>query len=111
MPSHAADLARRLARNAEAVGGPHLSHGHRGGRSWLLDDVANTPGRSLVVRVSGPDHGKGAAGNGTDAATAEHGDLLDLIARNRGLDRLRDTLDEARAFLALPPDQRVPRQD
>src|SRR6185437_1390943 len=47
----------------------------------------------------------------TDAATAEHGDLLDLIARNRGLDRLRDTLDEARAFLALPPDQRVPRQD
>ena len=31
----------------------------------------------------------------TDAATGEHGDLLDLIALNRGLDRLRDALDEA----------------
>ncbi len=111
MPSHAADLARRLARNAEAVCRHYLSNGRREGRYWLVGDVANTPGRSLFVRLSGPDHGKGAAGNWTDAATAEHGDLLDLIARNRGLDRLRDTLDEARAFLALPPDQRAPRQD
>jgi len=31
-----------------------------------------------------------------------NGDLLDLIAMNRGLDRLRDVLDEARCFLALP---------
>ena len=38
----------------------------------------------------------------TDAATAEHGDLLDLIASNRGLDRFRDVLDEARSFLSLP---------
>ena len=38
----------------------------------------------------------------TDAATGEHGDLLDLIALNRGLDRLRDALDEARTFLSLP---------
>ena len=46
--------------------------------------------------------GKGAAGKWTDAATGEHGDLLDLIALNRGLDRLRDALDEARRFLSLP---------
>ncbi len=31
-----------------------------------------------------------------------NGDLLDLIAMNRGLDRLRDVLIEARCFLALP---------
>ena len=104
MPSHAADLARRLARNAEAVCRHYLSNGHREGRYWLVGDVANTRGRSLFVRLSGPDHGKGAAGKWTDAATGEHGDLLDLIALNRGLDRLRDALDEARAFLALPPD-------
>jgi hypothetical protein len=60
-----------------------------------------TPGRSLFVRLHGPDSGRGAAGKWTDAATGEHGDLLDLIARNRGLDRLRDALDEARAFLSL----------
>jgi len=109
--SHAADLARRLARNAEAVCRHYLSNGHREGGYWLVGDVANTRGRSLFVRLSGPDHGKGAAGKWTDAATGEHGDLLDLIALNCGLDRLRDTLDEARAFLALPPDQLAPRQD
>ena len=111
MSSPAADLARRLARNAEAVCRHYLSNGHREGRYWLVGDVANTRGRSLFVRLNGPDHGKGAAGKWTDAATGEHGDLLDLIAHNRGFDRLRDTLDEARAFLALPPDQIAPRHD
>jgi hypothetical protein len=111
MSSHAADLARRLARNAEAVCRHYLSNGHREGRYWLVGDVANTRGRSLFVRLSGPEQGKGAAGKWTDAATGEHGDLLDLIALTRGLDRLRDTLDEARAFLALPPSQIAPRQD
>ena len=111
MSSPAADLARLLARNAEAVCRHYLSNGHREGRYWLVGDVANTRGRSLFVRLSGPDHGKGAAGKWTDAAIGEHGDLLDLIALNRGLDRLRDTLDEARTFLALPPDRLAPRLD
>lgn len=110
MPSHAADLARRLARNAEAVCRHYLSNGRREGRYWLVGDVANSRGRSLFVRLSGPDHGKGAAGHWTDSATGQHGDLLDLIALNRGFDRLRDTLDEARTFLALPQDQFAPRQ-
>ena len=111
MPSHAADLARRLARNAEAVCRHYLSNGRREGRYWLVGDVANNKGRSLFVRLSGPDHGKGAAGKWTDAASGQHGDLLDLIGLNRGLDRLRDILDEARAFLALPPDPLPSRQD
>jgi hypothetical protein len=102
MSSQVADLAHRLARNAEAVCRHYLSNGRREGRYWLVGDVANTPGRSLFVRLSGPDSGKGAAGKWTDAATGEHGDLLDLIALNRGLDRLRDALDEARSFLSLP---------
>lgn len=111
MPSHAADLARRLARNAEAVCRHYLSNGRREGRYWLVGDVANTKGRSLFVRLSGPDHGKGAAGKWTDAASGQHGDLLDLIALSRGFDRLRDTLEEARTFLALPPDRIAARQD
>ena len=102
MPSQAAELARRLARDAEAVCRHYLPNGRREGRYWLVGDVRNTPGRSLFVRLTGPDCGKGAAGKWTGAATAEHGDLLDLIAVNRGLDRLRDALDEARSFLHLP---------
>jgi hypothetical protein len=45
----------------------------------------------------------------TDAATGEHGDLLDLIALSMRLDRLRDVLDEARSFLRLPRPE--PRPD
>jgi hypothetical protein len=74
----AADLARRLARDAEAVCRHYLSKGRRSGRYWIIGDAQNTPGRSLYVRLSGPDYGHGAAGKWTDAATGEHGDLLDL---------------------------------
>lgn len=106
MREDAAALARRLGRNAEAVCRHYLSNGRREGRWWTVGDVANTPGRSLFVRLHGPEAGRGAAGKWTDAATGEHGDLLDLIARARGLDSLRDVLDEARRFLSLPAPQR-----
>ena len=71
MSSHAADLAHRLARNAETVCRHYLSNGHREGRYWLVSDVANTPGRSLFVRLSGPDSGKGAAGKWTEHVAAK----------------------------------------
>jgi hypothetical protein len=102
MSSQAADLARRLARDAEGVCRHYLPDGRRHGRYWLVGDVRNTPGRSLYVRLSGPESGPGAPGKWTDAATGEHGDLLDLIALNRGLGTFRDVLDEARRFLCLP---------
>jgi hypothetical protein len=114
MASQAADLARCLARDAEAVCRHYLSNGRRRGCYWVVGDVVNTPGRSLFVRLTGPDRGKGAAGKWTDAATGQHGDLLDLIALNQGLERLRDVLDEARSFLSLPrpepPSDRYRRQ-
>ena len=95
--SRAADLARRLGENAEAVCRHYLPNGRRQGRYWTCGDVMGTPGRSLYVRLSGERAGKWA-----DAAVAsEHGDLLDLIALNRGLN-FRAALDEARRFLSLP---------
>ncbi len=102
MSGQASELARRLAREAEAVCRAYLANGRRQGGYWTVGDIHNTPGRSLYVRLKGGESGPGAAGNWTDAATAEHGDLLDLIARARGLDRFGDVLDEARAFLSLP---------
>jgi hypothetical protein len=100
--SPAGDLACRLAREAEAVCRHYLSRGRRSGRYWIVGDVMNNPGRSIYVRLHGSDSGPGAAGKWTDSATGEHGDLLDLIAHNRGLHRLGDAMDEARSFLALP---------
>ena len=66
MSSQAAELAQRLARDAEAVCRHYLSNGRREGRYWLVGDVNNTPGRSLFVRLKGPDSGKGAAGKWTE---------------------------------------------
>ena len=87
MSEQASELARRLARDAEAVCRHYLSNGRREGRYWLVGDVRNTPGRSLFVRLKGL-VGKGAAGKWTDAATGDHGDLLDVIRESCGLDRL-----------------------
>ena len=98
MSGHAAVLAQGLARHAEAVCRYYLPNGRRHGRYWLVGDISNTPGRSLYVRLAGPDHGPGAAGKWTDAATGEHGDLLDLIAANRSLDDFRDLCDEVAPF-------------
>ena len=108
MSGPAGELPRRLARNAEAVCRHYLSNGCRLGRYWTVGDVQNAPGRSLYVRLYGPEFGPGAAGKWTDSATGEHGDLLDLIGLNRGLDRLGDILNEARAFLSLPRAERAP---
>ena len=101
MPETVSDLARRLAENVEAVCRHYLSNGRRQGSYWLAGDVRNTPGRSLYVRLRGPAAGRGAAGKWTDAATGEHGDLLDLIGATQGARTAGDTLDEARRFLGL----------
>ena len=66
MSTDIADLARRLAREAEAVCRHHLSNGRRQGRYWIVGDINNVPGRSLYVRLHGPDKGNGAAGKWTD---------------------------------------------
>src|SRR5687768_11624176 len=101
--SAASYLSRCLARNAEALCRHYLPAGRREGRYWIVGDPSGAPGRSLYVRLKGPERGRGAAGKWTDAATGAHGDLLDLLALNCGHLRLADTLEEARRFLALPP--------
>ena len=111
MISRAAELARRLARNAETVCHYYLSNGRREGRYWRVGDVRNTPGRSLYVRLKGPESGKGAAGNWADGATGEYGDLLDVIRESRGLIDFRGAADEARRFLSLPRREPGPDRD
>lgn len=97
MVRDASELASRLAREAETVCRHYLPNGKREGRYWLVGDVQNTPGRSLFVRLfKSP---KGPAGKWTDAATGEHGDLLDIIRERLGFHDFRDVANEARRFL------------
>ncbi|RCS23827.1 DNA primase [Phyllobacterium salinisoli] len=103
----ASDLAHSLGRQAEAVCRQYLSSGRREGRYWLVGDARNTPGRSMYVRLK--DSPKGVAGKWTDAATGEHGDLLDVIRESCGLVLFKDVADEARTFLSMPPPEPEPR--
>ena len=87
MSSQAAELAHRLARNADAVCRYYLSNGRREGRYWIVGDVANTPGRSLYVRLYGPLSGKGAAGKWTEYVASR----VMLRFRDWGLSHSRST--------------------
>src|ERR1700751_6268048 len=100
MPRAAPDLALRLACGSGAVGRHYLSNGKREGRYWLVGDVHNSRGRSMFVRLQ--DSPKGPAGKWTDAATFEHGDLLDVIRESLGLRDFREVAEEAGRFLRLP---------
>lgn len=108
MSTQASDLARRLAEHAETVCRHYLSNGRRIGQYWIVGDVRNAPGRSMFVRLRGPRAGRGVSGKWTDAATGEHGDLLDVIQESCGLVDFRQVVDEARRFLSLPRPQPSP---
>lgn len=101
LSARASDLSERLAKNAQAVCRHYLPAGRREGRYWMVGDVTGSPGRSLYVRISETE--RGAIGNWVDAATGEHGDLIDLIRLNQRHGRLAETIDEAERFLSLPP--------
>lgn len=111
MSSFASDLAERLAEHAEDVCRCYLSNGRRHGAYWIVGDVHNTPGRSLYVRLREPGSGRGRVGNWTDAATGEHGDLLDIIRLSRGMRTFRDVAEEARDFLRLPTNPMMRKAD
>ena len=87
---------------------PYLSNGKRQGHHWIVGDVGNNPGRSLYVRLT---PGRTAAGRWADAATGQHGDLLDLIQAACGFADLRSAMDEARRFLGLPRPALEERRD
>ena len=103
MTGSASELARRLGDHAEAVCREYLSNGRRVGNHWIVGDVRNTEGRSMHVRLK--TNAKGFAGKWVDEATAEFGDLLDVIRESCGLIEFRDVADEARRFLAMPQPQ------
>ncbi|MDE0052526.1 MAG: toprim domain-containing protein [Rhodospirillales bacterium] len=95
---NATAVAAALGARAEEVCRRYLPHGRKHGRYWTAGDIRGARGRSLFVRLAPP----GVPGKWTDAATGEHGDLLDLIRIASGAGSLRAALAEARAFLSMP---------
>ncbi|MFM2045681.1 MAG: hypothetical protein RLY86_4257 [Pseudomonadota bacterium] len=107
MRRDAGDLARGLAERAGEFCRCYLPRGRCSGAWWSVGDVSGAPGRSLYIRLTGP-----SAGQWCDAATGEHGDLLDLLRLSRGLS-FNEACREARAWLTLSaaPLPRGPSRD
>ena len=104
---NASTASALLAQRTEAVCRKYLPDGRKQGRYWCAGDARGASGRSLFVRLAPP----GTPGKWTDAATGEHGDLLDLIRLATGAHTLRDALAEARRFLGQPVPPAVSRPD
>jgi hypothetical protein len=100
MRASISDIRDELSNRAELVCRHYLPAGRREGNYWLVGDIHNTPGRSMYVRLKGGTAVQ--AGKWTDAATAEYGDLLDIIETRCGLNNFGQVLREARRFLAMP---------
>lgn len=94
-------LVTALADQAEAVCRAYLPAGRRHGRYWTVGDVRNSAGRSMWVRLKSDEAGH-LAGKWQDAATGEHGDLLDVIRETCCLRHFSEVVDEAAKFLAMP---------
>ena len=102
MSSQAAELARRLARDAEAVCRHYLSNGRREGRYWLVGDVRQHTGPQPVCPSARAGLRQGC---GRQMDRRRHRRTWRSARPDRaqpGSRRLRDALDEARAFLRLP---------
>jgi len=96
----ASELSHRLGLNAEAVCRYYLPNGRKAGRYWQVGNAQNEKGKSLFVRLAAP----GVVGKWNDAATGEHGDLLDIIQLSRGLPDLSCAMAEAERFLGCTPE-------
>ena len=100
----AAALSAALGERAEEVCRMFLPKGRRSGRYWTVGDVHGTKGRSMWVRLEPP----GVPGKWTDAATGEHGDLLDLVHHHVGGASLGP--DVGGSPLVSPASWRTPRR-
>jgi hypothetical protein len=97
----AGDLAQALAARAEDVCRKYLAKGRREGGYWMVGNRAGEAGSSLYVRLL--DSPGKTAGKWTDAATGDHGDLLDIITTNCRTASFLETVREAHAFLGATP--------
>ena len=88
---NATEIAAALSTRAEDVCRRYLPRGRKQGRYWTIGDTSGAKGRSLFVRLAPP----GIPGKWTDAATNQHGDLLDLIRLRTCRASLRHAMEEA----------------
>lgn len=92
----ASDIARMLAGQAERIATDLLPNGKRIGNNWCVGSIDAEAGDSLRVCISGS-----KAGIWSDFATGtDSGDLIDLIAKVRGIG-MREAIGYAKDILGV----------
>lgn len=91
----AAEIAQKLARDAEGVCRHLLPNGKRDGHEWRVGSVDGEEGKSLGVHLTGD-----KAGIWSDFSEGGGGDLLDLWRETRSLS-MPEAMDEARSYLGV----------
>ena len=105
MAAHRLGITREAARQFGSVAGHHATS--RGALRLCCVEAVDRPRDSAQSRMRNITLGATysvlcAVEHKTDAATGEHGDLLDLIGVTRGLDRLPRRRRRGARFLSLP---------
>lgn len=98
--NNASEISRALAEQAEAFCRSWLPAGRKVGNYWIVGNKHGDPGRSLAVRLKQSAGRK--PGKWVDHASAEHGDLLDIIAEQLPSPTWQAVFSEARRFLGQP---------
>lgn len=89
------EIARELARRAEALCRDLLPHGSRNGRQWRAGSLAGEAGSSLAVELHGERAGLWVDHNGE----VDKGDALDLVAQCRYGGDIRTALEWSLSWL------------
>ena len=100
----AKQLSTALARRVEELAPILLPEGKRAGNYWQAGDITGGAGSSLYLHLTGP-----MRGQWRDAATGQHGDLLDLIALQHNI-TIAEAMIKAPALIGnrdLSPVERV----
>lgn len=86
MSKDAPEIAKLLSRHALAVCQTYLPQGRKTGNHWIIGNLSGDKGRSMHVRLQGPDYGPGAAGKWTDyVAPLVMLRICDLVQLGAGL--------------------------
>jgi len=89
-------IRHHLVANMEAVCRYYVSAGRKVGRYWIVGNIHNEAGQSMVVRLYDTN------GLWVDYATGDYGDIFDLIGGATGIDSFKNILVEACRFLNMP---------
>lgn len=95
------EISQQLAARAEGFCRHFFPEGRKNGNYWQIGNVTGQKGQSLKIRLK--EHSGRKAGNWSDYASGEFGDLIDLLHAHQQDGQFTQTLALCRSFLGVAP--------